>query len=512
MYRQSSHTSSAPFKRTWRGVAPPRAVSPAATLPAIAPPSGGEVIGVWPEATSAKVDRVLLTLLCAWILSLCFDYRALGFRLQLGIQISPDRVVLAALVCVFVLMKAGRSATVERPLAGRAVGRSMWLFAVVALTSWLIVAPDATNLTFGNLTWIMNLGVFPALAFSIASRLQFTRAMVLRVFWFLAIIGAYLSFTAIAEHYESLNALVFPRYILDRTVGTHWGRSRGPFVDTISNGGVLIAAFLAFSCLSTMLIGARRAAALFFTLLIVPAVYFTDTRGVWIAWAAAAGTLAVLGKGLRRPVVLVALALIVAFVLGIGSKFSWNEQTLFSRRQGTVDYRLDNFQIAWGAFKSNPIFGLGYGNFYGEWRDYADRSQMRLNQGLADGNHSTLLGILAELGLSGAVPFVAVIGFGGLLCLSSHRRLKRANLPFERQVAVVSLGILLSFTVLGLTNDLKAMPTVNIITLGFLGLLTSVMSARPQQPGHRAQVPARTPPAPAVHRPAQRSFSRRPIG
>jgi O-antigen ligase len=208
-------------------------------------------------------------------------------------------------------------------------------------------------------------------------------------------------------------------------------------------------------------------------------VYFTETRGVWLGWAAAAGTLVLFGKELRRPALLVVAALLVAFVVGIGSKFSLSESTLFSRRQNTVDYRLNNYQIAWDAFKANPVFGVGYGNFYGVWRNYADQNTREGRQGLADGNHSTILGILAELGLTGALPYVMLIGFGALLCLGGQRLLKRQNLPFERQIAVMALGILQAFVLLGLTNDLKAMPTINIVALTFLGVVTSLLSVRP---------------------------------
>jgi O-antigen ligase len=513
MHPLSQNRSSSPSNGAWRARVRPRA---ATALPAAGGPADGSLraatIGTAADSASSPIDRRLLYLLCAWILALCFDYRVLPLlRLELGVSITPDRLVLAALIATFIATKAWRTGDVKRPLAGKAVGRFAWLFAGIAVTSWVIVAPDTRNTSYGNLTWIMNLMVFPALAFHIASRLQYTRAMLMRLFWFLAIIGAYLACTAIAEHYERLWPLVFPRYILDPSVGIHWGRSRGPFVDTISNGGMLIAAFLAFTFVATSLTGVKRLIALGFTLLIVPAVYFTETRGVWLGWAAATATLVVFGKELRRPALLVAGALLIAFVVGIGSKFSLNESTLFSRRQNTVDYRLNNYQIAWDAFKANPAFGVGYGNFYGVWRNYADQNTREGRQGLADGNHSTILGILAELGLAGALPYVALIGFGALLCLSGQRRLKRQNLPFERRIAVMALGMLQAFVLLGLTNDLKAMPTINIVALTFLGVVTSLLSVRPVTRDAAAARHPQSKAVPARHARIRPSFAARAV-
>ena len=509
MPQLSQNRSSLRSRGAWRAQLRPQAAV-AAPAAAVGEYSQRIAVGASPHSASPPIDRRLLYLLCAWILALCFDYRVLPWlRLELGVSVTPDRVLLAALIFGFVVTKAWRTGEVKRPLAGKAVGRFAWLFAGVAVTSWVIVAPDTANTSFGNLTWIMNLAVFPALAFHIASRLHYTRAMLMRLFWFLAVVGVYLAFTAIAEHYEFLWPLVFPRYILDPSVGIHWGRSRGPFVDTISNGGMLIAAFLAFSFVAASLTGVKRAVAICLTLLIVPAVYFTETRGVWLGWAAATGTLALFGKELRRPALIVAGVLAITFVVGIGSKFSLSEATLFSRRQNTVDYRLDNYQIAWDAFKANPAFGLGYGQLYGEWRKYYDRNTSRVAQGLADGNHSTILGILAELGLAGALPYAAVIGFGALLCFGSQRLLKRTNRPFERQIAVMALGILQCFVLLGLTNDLKAMPTLNIVVLTFLGVVTSLVSVRPAIRNAAAGQPHQSSPIPARRARMRPSFATR---
>src|SRR5205085_1804298 len=50
--------------------------------------------------------------------------------------------------------------------------------------------------------------------------------------------GAYLGLTTLFETVH-LNALVFPRYILNPNIGTHFGRGRGPFVEAVTNGTAL---------------------------------------------------------------------------------------------------------------------------------------------------------------------------------------------------------------------------------------------------------------------------------
>jgi len=313
-------------------------------------------------------------------------------------------------------------------------------------------------------------------AFFVARRLRYDRVMLKRLVTFFAVLGVYLSVTAFAEHYH-LDALVYPKYILDYVVGTHQGRSRGPFVDTIANGGILVMAYMAWSWLAVSFSGAKRYAALAMALSIVPAVYFTETRSVWLSLSVVTGMMLFLRTGHRRTAAFVISVLAFAFVLGVGSKFSAFDETLFSRRQNTVDYRIDNYTFAWNAFKENPLFGLGYGHFQYQWSAYADLENSRHGIGLDDGNHSTFFGILADLGLSGAIPFLLLITFAALLCRAAYKRVSHPDATVERQFVVLSIGMLLVWITLGLTSDLKAVPVVNITAFWFLGVASSIETA-----------------------------------
>src|SRR6266700_7230810 len=55
---------------------------------------------------------------------------------------------------------------------------------------------------------------------------------------FLLVVLSYLSFTAIAQ-LLGWDALVFPRYILDPSIGIHIDRARGPFLQAVANGVTL---------------------------------------------------------------------------------------------------------------------------------------------------------------------------------------------------------------------------------------------------------------------------------
>jgi len=421
-----------------------------------------ERVGALLDAT-IRDDRIVVRLFCLWIFLQCFVYSALPYlrwNLGIGINITPDKlVVVLTLVALAVRRVDLRAESVRNTRSSQTVGVMASLFTTVALASWWLHGADANNAVFGELTRVLNLAFFPTLAFFVARRLRYNRSMLIEMALFFAAVGAYLGVTAFAEHFN-VPALVIPKYILDPDVGIQFGRSRGPFANTIGNGGMLLLSFVAASCLSGWSSGSKKQFTLGIAIALVPAIYFTDTRSVWLGLAALTVTFVALRSPLRRPGVTVIGLLLLIFVVGIGSKFSAYQQTLFSRRQSTVDYRLDNYDIAWTAFKNHPLFGLGYGEFQREWAEYADLRNSRRGVGLDDGNHSTLLGILAELGLAGGIPFVSMVAAACFMCFSAYRTFAKPEATFERICAILAIGALEIFVVIGITSDLKTSPTV----------------------------------------------------
>ena len=427
-------------------------------------------------------DVIVLRLFCVWIFLLCFYYTAIpGLRFSAGVGITPDRIACILFGLVFFSRFSSATPRNKTIRAGKFLGYMAAVFTAVSLTSWFVTGSDAGTTRFANLTWIVNLSVYPAVAFFVARSLRYDKTMLKRLLVFFAALGVYLSVTAFAEHYQ-IEALVFPKYILDGNVGIHWGRSRGPFVDTIANGGILVLGFSAWSALAASTSGVKRLFGLLLALFVLCAVYFTETRSVWLSLAVVTGIMLVLRTGHRMTAAAVIGTLACAFILGLGSKFSAFDDTLFSRRQKTIDYRLDNYTFAWNAFKANPAVGLGYGRFRLEWSRYADLQNARLEAGLDDGNHSTLLGILADLGLAGGIPFIAMAISAALVCWTAYRRLGDPGVAFQRHVVVVAMGTVAAFVVMGITSDLKAVPILNITTFWFVGVASSLASLHSSTP------------------------------
>ena len=71
----------------------------------------------------------------------------------------------------------------------------------------------------------------------------------------------------------------------------------------------------------------------------------------------------------------------VAFFAGAGSKFSYSQETLFSRRQNTIEYRISNNLTTYNMGMANPLTGVGYGNFMPMWSKYFERQSGGTDKG-----------------------------------------------------------------------------------------------------------------------------------
>ena len=78
--------------------------------------------------------------------------------------------------------------------------------------------------------------------------------------------------------------LIFPRYILDESLGIHADRARGPFLQAVANGVTLN--LLGLIALDSFRRGRlKRLPALLFLIALPLAILATRTRAVWLSFA-----------------------------------------------------------------------------------------------------------------------------------------------------------------------------------------------------------------------------------
>jgi O-antigen ligase len=377
------------------------------------------------------------------VLACCFGPFFLDLEVA-GVTFSIDRLFFVGLVGAFVVQwRLGKTAAT--PMTGVdfvLIG----LVAAIAVSTfthdWRATTADQVPVV----QHLLNGYVIPLVLYFIARQAPIDERGVKVVLGILVAFGVYLGVTGILEAGQQWS-LVFPRYIADEEVGTHFGRARGPMVQAVSYGFYLSTCILAAWLLRDRIRShAWRLVVLASLPLMLTSVYLSKTRSVWLGLAS--GLLLVLAVTLRgRTRVAVLGTMVLAGLVFGATKF---DSVVSLQREGTVqDTRQSNSMrasfayVSWQMFKDRPLLGFGFGQFTRAKLPYlSDRSvNLQLEQIRDYVQHSTFLAILTELGLLGMILFLALLGGwtkAGWMLLRDERAP-----PWARSMALLLLAVLL---------------------------------------------------------------------
>ncbi len=210
---------------------------------------------------------------------------------------------------------------------------------------------------------------------------------------FVVVVLAYLIFTAVAFLVDA-RALIFPRFILDESLGIHADRARGPFLQAVANG-------LSLNILGLLAVAfpTRRRVTWLLWLALPLAVLATMTRAVWISFAfsVAAVGFRIGEQRVRRACLGLACAgLLVSVFAGLSSDSLKGALADRSGDRGSVDVRVAVYDAGWAMFQERPLTGWPAGGMYAELARRMQGYDLR-----AFYIHNTYLSLLIEFGLSG---------------------------------------------------------------------------------------------------------------
>jgi O-antigen ligase len=215
----------------------------------------------------------------------------------------------------------------------------------------------------------------------------------------LAVLG-YLIYLALAS-LAHLDALVFPNFILDPSLGANALRARGPFLQPVANGAALNS--LGLIALAAYARGVLRGPVAVVLLGGLPlAILATLTRSVWLAFCASIGLLLLWTpshkvKRVCRIFLVLGLIGMILFVAGSGQGVA-KERLLDGE---TVDFRMAAYSAGWTMFVERPVLGWGASRVQTE---LADRIQGF--HGDVFVVHNTYFEILLEYGVLGFAFYV----------------------------------------------------------------------------------------------------------
>jgi O-antigen ligase len=211
---------------------------------------------------------------------------------------------------------------------------------------------------------------------------------------FVVMVLAYLAFIAIAFLVDA-RSLIFPRFILDESLGFHPDRARGPFLQAVANGVSLNILGILVLALSPM----RKTVVTLLWLALPLAILATMTRAVWISFAVST---VVLGFRLvkRRLLAVCTLLAVAGLLVGLAIGFSNHSlrAALWDRtgERGPVDARLAVYEAGWAMFQERPFTGWAAGGMYAELARRMEGYHLRTFY-----VHNTYLALLVEFGVPG---------------------------------------------------------------------------------------------------------------
>jgi O-antigen ligase len=304
-----------------------------------------------------------------------------------------DRVAFVLLV----LGVMGRAAVRRQRLL--VAERATW--PMIGLT--LLAASSVVQQPFDIQTWSLFAAKFlvPLALFHLAG-LVFREERRLRQFeGFALIVLAYLCFTSIAFLMDA-KSLIFPRFILDESLGYHADRARGPMLQAVANGVSLnLLGMLALHAVLRGRIRGLRAAVLLAALPV--AILATMTRAVWVSFAVSVGVLIFRSHNRRLRQICVAVTMVGALCLLVTLSFDGQRRALMDRlrESGPLDFRQAVYAGGWQMFQEKPLTGWGVNQMPAELaRHVSGYKQKELYP------HNTYLEILVEHGIFGLALYV----------------------------------------------------------------------------------------------------------
>ncbi|MFO1062251.1 MAG: O-antigen ligase family protein [Pirellulales bacterium] len=308
----------------------------------------------------------------------------------------------------------------------------------------------------------------------------------------LAVFGLYLSFTAVCEITKQWQ-FVFPKFIADGTIGIHFGRARGPMLQSVRLGVCLLLILMIWP-VATIWLKPRSKTLWIATAVIMPALllalFLTYTRSIWMGAALIMGVL-ILGclEGITRRAAICSIA--GAAVLGVAIKGP--DLVAFKREYSAAETRESTYMraafayVSWKMFQDKPVAGFGFNQFQVYNRPYlADRStDIRLESIRGYVHHNSFLSLLVDLGLVGFVLYMTVLVAFARRAWSIWRH--RDGPQWSRGVGLITLGVLGVHLIQMAFHEVSFSTIENVILYAMFGLTATCYRQFVAQP---AAVPA----------------------
>lgn len=409
--------------------------------------------------------RILLVPFFLWFLALS------GFRYVFGVQTAllpdlfVDRILLIWLGAVFFA-----KFFYERQ---KPIGPYMLDYLVLVHALYILVRIFFDDMIYFH-GWTVTIAG-PYAAYFFAKNLVNSRRAIDIYMFVLFGLCIYWEITSIAQKFD-LDWLLWPRYMAT-DAGVFVGRSSGPFRQAPLFGTVIgmvlpVHFWVFFKLRRPML----RVLVIGSLLMAFAGLYFTYTRGSWLAGIAALTAVVLLNRGqylrLAAPA-LVGAALAAMFVLGIGQDQFMKERV---QNENTLENRIGTAVTALRVWQDHPLFGVGYFRYQSRRDEYIRPVEVpvmgtiRVSYFRNIAIHDIYFGPLAEDGVVGAI-IQGSIWLIILHTLIRKYRWRTRGDPVATYAIPVFVGMLAGYLVGGIAIDYRYFAVVNTLLFTMAGII-----------------------------------------
>lgn len=354
------------------------------------------------------------------------------------------------------------------------------LLGVVGISALSSGQPEFTDGVTSKWGRLLASFLVPSLLYAFLRQLPIARRDWSGMLVALVALGVYLACTAVFETSHTWS-LVFPRYISNPDLGIHFGRARGPELNSVSLGLYLTACCV---CAWMLLPEARQRWQQLALLLILPLIAFgvfvTYTRSTWIGLAAAGLVVAAfqIPKCWRLPAFGGgAVVVLLLFVSSWGNLLDIKREGSVGDAEHSVDQRESFAFVSWQMFCDHPIFGVGFGRFFDQKLPYlSDRRQKVELESIRNlHHHNTLLSVLTETGMVGFAAFVGLLAAfvrSGWLLAKNHKAPS-----WVRAQGILTLALVANYLSSAVFHDLTLLPSQELLLFAFAGITVNLRQA-----------------------------------
>lgn len=404
------------------------------------------------------------------------------WQVHLGpLPLTLDRLFLAALVVLFAWRWRRGQLTIGSLGVIDCLGGLLVGYVVIR---WAFTPSPPESVRSVSPSWrLIASFLMPAVLYGIARNSAVNHRQWKWLLMGLTIFGLYLALTGIAEVKGQWWA-VFPRFIANPALGTHFGRARGPALMSVSLGIHLTVCFWAAWFLWAEMGRWGRLLVTGVMLLMGAAIYYTYTRSCWLGLAAGLAIIPLLHCPKQwRPLLFTGLmttTCLAGLFVG-GNLINMGREDSDGSASHSVFQRESFAVVSLRMFEDAPLFGCGFGRFYDKKMPYLnDRSQqIELESIRALDHHNTYLSVLTETGLIGFLLFLAVLIAWIKMAWNLARDSSRP--AWMRTQGMFHLATLIAYCLNAMFHDLTLLPSEQWILCLVTGVtvgLTSI-SRRP---------------------------------